>query len=106
MDRSINHALWVRASKTLGKPKAVVLLTCPRCGNQSLIWSGMQGSDVRCLNYRCGLHYQRFEELLSGQEAYLAAKREEELRQLQEDHDTYRRIRGAIRQVRHARYDD
>lgn len=106
MDRAIDHALWKRAREVFGNPEAVVILTCPRCGDRSLAWSGMQGTGARCLNSRCGLAYRSFEELLSGHEAYLAAKREEELRQLQEDHDTYRRIRGAIRQVRHARYDD
>lgn len=106
MDRAIDHALWKRAREVFGNPEAVVILTCPRCGQRSLVWSGMQGSDVRCLNSRCGLHYSRFEELLTGQEAYLAAQREKELRELQESHDTYRRVRGAIRQVRHARYDD
>lgn len=53
------------------------------------------------MNKKCGLAYQDFGELVTGQEAYLAAKREEEMRQLVERHDTYKRVRGAIRQVRH-----
>lgn len=103
MDRAIDHSLWRRATQILGSPEAVVILSCPRCGQRSLIWSGMQGAGARCLNSRCGLAYRSFEELLTGHEAYLAARREEELREMQQSHDTYRRHKGAVRQVRHSR---
>jgi len=101
VDRTIDHDLWRRARLVLGRPRAVTLWTCPRCGEESLVWPGLVGTGCRCLNRKCGLAYQDFGELVDGQEAWLAAKREEEMRQLVERHDTYRRVRGAIRQVRH-----
>lgn len=100
-DRAIDHNLWRRAREVLGQPRAVTLWTCPRCGKESLIWSGLAGTGAKCLSPRCGLAYQDFEELVEGQEAYLAAKREQEIRELM-DHDAYKRVRGRIRQVRHA----
>ncbi|MGE5593802.1 MAG: hypothetical protein ACM3X3_09010 [Betaproteobacteria bacterium] len=100
-DRAIDHDLWRRAHQVLGRLRAVVLMTCPRRGEETLVWPGVKGAGARCLNRKCGLAYQDFEELVTGQEAYLAAKREEEMRQLVERHDTYKRVRGAIRQVRH-----
>lgn|GEM_PF-1393966 len=103
VDRTIDHELWRRARVVLGRPRAVTLWTCPRCGEETLVWPGVKGAGARCLDRKCGLHYNHFEELLSGHEAYLAARREEELREVQESHDTYRRHRGAVRQVRHAR---
>lgn len=101
VDRSIDHDLWRRARMVLGWPRAVTLWTCPRCGEESLIWSGLAGTGAKCLNPRCGLSYRSFEELVEGHEAYLAAKREQEIRQLM-GHDAYKRVHGRIRQVRHA----
>ena len=42
-----------------------------------------------------------FRDLVEGQETYLAAKREWEIKQLM-GHDAYKRVHGRIRQVRHA----
>ncbi|MGE5584071.1 MAG: hypothetical protein ACM309_00805 [Bacillota bacterium] len=100
-DRAIDYDLWRRAREVLGRPRAVTLWTCPRCGEETLVWPGVKGTGARCLNRKCGLAYQDFSELVTGQEAWLAAKREEEMRQLIERHDTYKRVRGAVRQVRH-----
>ncbi|MGE5572957.1 MAG: hypothetical protein ACM3ZU_08075 [Bacteroidota bacterium] len=97
----IDHDLWRRARVVLGRLRAVVLMTCPRCGEETLVWSGVKGTGTRCLNRKCGLAYQSFEELITGQETWLAAKREQETRDLMERHDTYRRVGGAVRQVRH-----
>lgn len=101
MDGQIDHDLWRRARQVLGRLRAVVLMTCPRCGEESLVWPGLAGTGARCLNRKCGLAYADFGELVTGQEAWLAAKREQETRELMERHDTYKRVRGAIRQVRH-----
>lgn len=100
-DRPIDHDLWRRARLVLGRPRAVTLWVCPRCGEETLVWPGVAGAGCRCLNRKCGLQYDKFEDLVNGQEAYLAAKKEDEMRQLAERHDTYKRVRGAVRQVRH-----
>lgn len=100
VDGGIDYDLWRRATAVFGRIRAVVLMTCPRCGEESLIWSGMTGAGCRCLNHKCGLRYKDFEELVNGHEAYVAAKRIEEIKDLM-SHDSFRRIRGRIRQVRH-----
>jgi predicted RNA-binding Zn-ribbon protein involved in translation (DUF1610 family) len=103
VDRSIDHALWTQARRVLGKPEAVVLFPCPRCGRYTLAWSGMRGAGAHCLSNRCGCDYNDFKQLLDGQEKFLTAKREQELRDMMESRDTYRRERGKIKQVRHAK---
>ena len=102
-NRSIDHALWTQARRVLGKPEAVVLFPCPRCGRQSLAWSGLKGSRAHCLSDRCGCDYNDFKQLLDGQEKFKAAQREQELRDMMESRDTYRRERGRVKQVRHAK---
>lgn len=102
MDRPIDYELWRRAAAVLGRPRAVTLWTCPRCAEETLIWSGRQGDGAKCLNRKCGLDYQDFAELVEGHEAYLAARHQEATREVMESHDTYRRVRGRVRQVRHA----
>lgn len=101
--RSIDHDLWTQARRVLGKPQAVVLFECPRCGRHTLAWSGMRGAGAYCLSDRCGCHYNDFKQLLDGQEKYLAAKRAQELRDIMESKDTYRREGGKIKQIRHAK---
>lgn len=96
----IDHELWRRASRVLGRPRAVTLWTCPRCGEESLIWSGRTGDGAKCLNKRCGLAYSNFAELVEGEELYRAARKEQEVRELM-GHDAYKRVRGRIRQVKH-----
>ncbi len=102
MDGQIDYDLWRRVRAVLGRPRAVTLWKCPRCGKETLVWSGREGDGAKCLNRKCGLQYDDFADLVNGQEAYLAARKEQQTRELMERHDTYRRVRGAIRQVRHA----
>jgi predicted RNA-binding Zn-ribbon protein involved in translation (DUF1610 family) len=102
-NRPIDHDLWTQARRVLGKPQAVVLFPCPRCGKHTLAWSGMRGAGAYCLSDRCGCHYNDFKQLLDGHEQYLAAKRAQEIRDMMESHDTYRREGGKIKQVRQAR---
>lgn len=102
-NRSIDHALWTQARRVLGKPQATVLFPCPRCGRQTLAWSGMRGAGAYCLSDRCGCHYNDFKQLLDGQEKFKAAQREQELRDMMESKNTYRRVRGVVKQVRHAK---
>ena len=103
LDRRIDHDLWRQAVRVLGKPQAVVLFPCPRCGRQSLVWSGMTGDRAYCLADKCGCDYNDFKQLLDGQEQYLRAKQEEEIKTIMESRNTYRREHGRIKQVRHAK---
>lgn len=99
MGTAIDWELWHRASKLLGRPRAVTLWTCPRCSEESLIWSGRIGGKARCLNKRCGLEYDDFAELIEGEELYRAAKHEEEIKKLMRARSYRRGSGGAIRQV-------
>ena len=102
-NRSIDHTLWTQARRVLGKPEVVVLFPCPRCGRHTLAWSGMKGAGAHCISDRCGCDYNDFKQLLDGQEQFKAAQREQELRDMMESRDTYRRERGRVKQVRHAK---
>lgn len=103
-DRVIDHELWCRARLVLGRLRAVVLITCPRCGEETLVWPGTEGAGCQCLNRKCGLAYQDFRELVEDVETYLTAERERKEREIRElmGHDSYKRVHGRIRQVGHA----
>jgi len=94
----LDYELWKRARALFGPLRAVVLMTCPRCEQRSLIWSGKTGTGVQCLS--CGLDYRSFAELIEGRELEIAAKQAEISRAMVERHDAYRRVRGRVRQVR------
>lgn len=82
VNRAIDHDLWRRARQILGRPHAVTLWICPRCGQKTLVWSGTEGAGCECLNRKCGLAYQDFRELVEDAETYLAAKRERKEREI------------------------
>ena len=97
--RTIDHDLWTRARRILGKPIAVTLFPCPYCEQRTLAWSGQADSGAKCLC--CSREFESFAALVDKREGEIEAERHEITRAMVERHDTYRRVGRRVRQVRH-----
>jgi hypothetical protein len=96
--KPIDHELWRRARAVLGRPVAVVLLPCPWCEQRALAWSGHSDDGAKCLC--CSREFESFAALVDKREGEIEAERFDTTKAMVERHDTYRRVRGRVRQVR------